>query len=203
MLGADLVRYWKIFGDEDLQIFMALMSARRPLSIVKQTDFDVTAVDISECPEIFSGEFDVIILSHVLEHIDKPKIIGTLENLRRHLSASGKLVLCVPNAQANTSAYWAYEDFTHTTIFTSGAVFYVAKMACFEYVDFMDVDCTDGGGRLHKYLIWPVKRTLLKLYRANRRFWNRVTNSAYHAGSPEIYSYEIKAVLRPAISTEF
>ena len=42
-----------------------------------------------------------------------------------------------------------------------------------------------------------LKRRLLSVYKANYRFWNRVTSSATHPPSPDIFSYEIKALTRP------
>ncbi|MGC9101323.1 MAG: hypothetical protein ACP5HC_08750 [Caldisericum sp.] len=40
----------------------------------------------------------------------------------------------VRNVQSNTGAYWAYEDFSHFTLFTSGSIYYVLKMAGFDEI---------------------------------------------------------------------
>ena len=81
--------------------------------------------------------YDFIVMSHVLEHIEKPQIIDTLSIVRKKLlSENGKLVVMVPNAQSNTDSYWAYEDFTHTTLFTAGSLFYVLKAAGFDTLNF-------------------------------------------------------------------
>jgi len=45
----------------------------------------------------------------------------------------------------------------------------------------------------HKRLL---KKALLSLYRANYKFWNRVTTSAVHAPSPMIFGYEVRALAR-------
>ena len=138
------------------------------------------------------GVYDLIVMSHILEHIEKKNIIPTLESVRSMLSAKGWLVLMVPNAQSNTGCYWAYEDFTHHTIFTSGSITYVLKMAGFREIQFIDIACTAG-------LNWPKKTfrlLFLMLYRLQRQFWNKVTCSAYHAPSPIVLSYEIKARAR-------
>ena len=138
------------------------------------------------------GTWDVVVMSHVLEHLEKPAIIPTLARLRDILAPGGVLLLAVPNAQANTGAYWAYEDFTHTTLFTAGSVHYVGRMAGFASVEFLDADGTADSRGLKRL----ARKLLLRLYAANRRFWNRVTGSATHAGSPDIYSYDLKAALR-------
>jgi predicted TPR repeat methyltransferase len=138
-------------------------------------------------------KFDLMIMNHVLEHIAKDNIISTLKVIRECLlNKNGVLIVIVPNAQANTSAYWAFEDFTHTTIFTSGSLFYVLKSAGFEFIELIDIDCTDG-------LTSPIKHIkifFLMLFKLNRWFWNWVTSSSYHRQSPNVFSYEIKVLAK-------
>lgn len=102
------------------------------------------------------------------------------------------LYVAVPNAQSNTGAYWAYEDFTHHTLFSSGSLYYVLKMAGFHQVDFLDIHCLEGLSTFKKYF----RKFFLQLYAKKQAFWNKVTNSAYHGKSPIIYSYEIKALAK-------
>jgi 2-polyprenyl-3-methyl-5-hydroxy-6-metoxy-1,4-benzoquinol methylase len=138
------------------------------------------------------GKYDCILMSHILEHLKKDEIIPSLQAVRSMLTKNGWLLLMVPNAQSNTGCYWAYEDFTHNTLFTSGSVLYVLKMAGFTDIEFIDITCTEG-------LTWPKKvlrLAFLKIYMIQRRFWNMVTCSAYHAPSPLILSYEIKVRAR-------
>lgn len=168
----------------------------RALEHCRGQGLDVQEADLSLCPDFDGGPFDVILCSHVLEHLDKSRMVPALENLRRHLAPGGRLFLSLPNAQAHTGAYWAFEDFTHKTLFTSGSLLYVARMAGFSQVRFLDIDCTEGSGPLHALVIRPVRKLLMPLYRANRWFWNRVTASSYHRSSPNIYSFEIKAELK-------
>lgn len=155
----------------------------------------VRVFDLSTDGDFFSrlsGSYDFIIASHVIEHIPKSEIVEQLAKLKMLLRPEGGLILMVPNAQSNTGSYWAYEDFTHTTLFTSGSLFYVLRAAGFSSVDFLDIDCTAGMSGVKAF----AKRILLGLYRSNRHFWNRITGSAYHGPSPEIFSYEIKAIAR-------
>ena len=58
-----------------------------------------------------NGRYDVIVLSHVLEHMVDP--VGTLELLREQLSESGRIVLEVPNLYAHPSV-----DIVHNFLFT-------------------------------------------------------------------------------------
>lgn len=135
------------------------------------------------------ASFDYVVLSHVLEHFPKEEIIPLLRRLRGLLKHTGSLLVMVPNAQSNTGCYWAYEDFTHSTIFTAGALYFVLRAAGFKQVTFLDIDCTAGMGQFKR----NVRRLLLMVYRSQIAFWNWVTASSYHRPSPQIFSYEIKA----------
>ncbi|MBC2696379.1 MAG: class I SAM-dependent methyltransferase [Desulfobacteraceae bacterium] len=149
--------------------------------------FNVECVDFAD----YQGEaVDVIIMSHILEHFPKDNISLMLKKAYNILNPNGKLIISTPNAQSNTGSYWAYEDFTHSTIFTSGSLYYVLKIAGFRTVKFIDITCTAHMTGVQKV----VKKGLWELYRANKNFWNWVTGSSYHAPSPQIFSYEIKVV---------
>jgi SAM-dependent methyltransferase len=141
-----------------------------------------------------AGPFDLIILCHVLEHIPKAEIISALAHIRTNLLApGGRLFICVPNAQSNTGCYWAYEDFTHQTLFTAGSLLYVMETAGFNELELLDPDGLHGlrGWKRLKRRFW------LSLYKRNLRFWNKVTSSYFHAPSPQIFTYELKCIGRP------
>jgi SAM-dependent methyltransferase len=138
--------------------------------------------------------YEFIMMSHVLEHIEKDRIIPTLTDIRLHLlTETGTVCVMVPNAQSATGCYWAYEDFTHTTLFTGGSLIYVLRAAGFKSVTFLDPD----GLAETPFPTRLIKRLLLRLYAGNRHFWNRVTGSAYHRPSPELFTFELKALARP------
>ncbi len=138
-------------------------------------------------------DFDFILMGHVLEHIEKSQIVETLALIRENLLApEGSMFLMVPNAQSNTGCYWAYEDFTPQTLFTSGSFSFVLHMAGFGIVTFLD---PDGFADTPFFLKW-LKRLLLKIYKTNIWFWSRVTNSSYHEPSPQIHTYELKVLAK-------
>lgn len=142
--------------------------------------------------EFFPAQkFDLIITTHCLEHLPKDSIIPTLTHFREHcLAKDGKLFVAVPNAQSHTGCYWAYEDFTHTTLFTAGSLIYVLKMAGFTHATIIDKDALCGSSGLKKI----VRKIFLKLYMLQYKFWNKITASATHQPSPIVFSYEIKAL---------
>lgn len=80
-------------------------------------------------------------MSHVLEHLPKDMIIPVLQKIRDSLlNKDGELCIMVPNAMSNTNCYWAYEDFTHNTLFTPGSLLFVLREAGFSDITFLDPD---------------------------------------------------------------
>lgn len=155
--------------------------------------FDIDFELINNIEEFASNEnekYDFIILAHVLEHIEKEKVISTLSLIRSLLNDDGKLYIVVPNAQSNTGSYWAYEDFTHHTLYTSGSLLFVLKSAGFTNLQFVDANSLAGLSTAKKL----IRKSLLKIYVMNYNFWNRVTNSQFQIGSPMIFSFELKII---------
>lgn len=147
--------------------------------------------DIADYCKKTKEKYDLIIMSHVLEHIEKEEIVKTLIDIRKHLlTEKGKLCIIVPNAQSNTGCYWFFEDFTHKTLFTSGSLFYVLSAAGFKKIKFIDKRATEGFG----FFVRLIRNTFFPLYYYNKFFWNRITSSGYHGPSPKIFTYEIKAL---------
>ena len=136
-------------------------------------------------------KYDVIYMSHVLEHLPKEHVIRFLTHVRENLlTDKGIFIVKVPNAQSNTDCYWAYEDFTHNTLFTSGSLDYVLKSAGFCEVQFIDIDGTSDSRWFGKI----IKKIFIFIYRLKKWFWNQVTESMYHPSSINIYTWELKAV---------
>ncbi|MRR56755.1 MAG: class I SAM-dependent methyltransferase [Deltaproteobacteria bacterium] len=155
---------------------------------------DVSKIDsLADYCRTAGKQFEFIIMSHVIEHVEKAEIIQTLSLIRsRLLKEGGRLVVITPNAQSHTGCYWAYEDFTHSTIFTAGSLYFVLKCAGFKNIEFIDTFGTAGSSFLGRI----IKRVLTVVYKANIAFWNRVTSSSFHRPSPQIFTYEIKVIAR-------
>lgn len=152
----------------------------------------IKAIKVDDILEFKSKEkFDLIISTHCLEHLEKSQIIPILKHFRENLlNQNGKIFIAVPNAQSATGCYWAYEDFTHNMLFTAGSLIFVLKMAGFSNVKIIDKDALAGSSGIKRM----IKKICLAFYRRKIAFWNIMTNSAFHAPSPQVFSYEIKAV---------
>lgn len=148
---------------------------------------DIFSYNISE----EENKFDLVIMTHVLEHFPKNQIISLLKHIKDNiLKMGGGVYLAVPNAQSNTGCYWAYEDFTHETLFTTGSLSYVLKMSGFSKIEFLDIDGVENTQGIKKI----VKKAFLWLYKTKIRFWNKITSSSFHKPSLECFCYEIKVI---------
>ena len=124
----------------------------RTIEAVKNLGIEAICVE-----DIFSfrpqERFDLIITTHCLEHLPKENIIPTLQHFKEYvLKENGKIFVAVPNAQSNTGCYWAYEDFTHNTLFTARSLVYILKMAGFKQVTIIDKDALAGNSRIKKLI---------------------------------------------------
>ncbi len=164
------------------------------INACKKKGLDVTQIsDIVEYAKASDTKYDFITMSHVLEHIEKSKIIDTLIHIKKYLlNEGGSFVLMVPNAQSFTGSYWRYEDFTHHIMFTAGSCTYVLKSAGFNHVEFIDPDGTQHMSFFKKIII----KCLISIYKIREDFWSLVLQTSYHKPSPRIYSFEIKVLAK-------
>jgi 2-polyprenyl-3-methyl-5-hydroxy-6-metoxy-1,4-benzoquinol methylase len=150
--------------------------------------------DISDHVIAEKDKYELIIMSHVLEHIPKDKVIATVQFIKSALlKEGGAYLLMVPNAQSNTGVYWMYEDFTHHTLFTAGSAQYVLKAGGFTQIQFLDKDGVESAGTWYGKLI---RRFFLRIYEFRLDFWNKITLSTFHRPSPRIYTFELKVLAR-------
>jgi cyclopropane fatty-acyl-phospholipid synthase-like methyltransferase len=161
------------------------------IEFCKKNGIDIIDGHLTSVDKI-QDRYDVIIATHVLEHLPKNEVIDVLTNLRSLLNDHGLIFISVPNAQSNTGCYWMYEDFTHQTLFTAGSLIFVLKRAGFSEPCLHDPDCLIGGSKWKNL----IRKFFLLIYRANNKFWNKVTASSYHDPSPIVNSYEIKMIAK-------
>ena len=159
------------------------------LEYCKKNDLKTVDGRITSLEEL-GNFYDLIVMTHVLEHLPKHQIIDNLRSLRMALKEEGRLFVAVPNAQSNTGCYWRYEDFTHHTLFTAGSLLFVLRQAGYSKMQIHDKDCLSGVYGWKKI----IRKIFLSIYRRNNEFWNKITASSYHSPSPIVNSYEVKVV---------
>lgn len=175
--------YQNLYGIELLPEAAEYCSNGLKLSVTCTADIEAYALSNK-------GKYDLILMSHVLEHLPKEKVIVSLIAIKSMLAEGGRFIVMVPNGQAPTHSYWMWEDFTHHTLFTAGSLGYVLKAAGFTQITFLDpYDLTDK-----TFVKRVFKRLFQGLYALNTKFWNSINSSGYHYASPVIYTWELKAL---------
>ncbi len=176
--------------DEGFSQLQGIDIGNESVNFCQSSGLDVTQIEtIKEFSDKNLGKFQLILMSHVLEHIPKEDVIENLIAIRRMLVPGGSFIVMVPNAQSATGVYWMYEDYTHYQLFTAGSLLYVLRSAGFQTIDFLDPKCLKG-------LSWfqqKKRRLFLRMYELKVNFWNRATASSFHKPSPRIFSFELKA----------
>ncbi|HTW96314.1 MAG TPA: class I SAM-dependent methyltransferase [Candidatus Methylomirabilis sp.] len=136
-------------------------------------------------------QYDLVIMTHVLEHLAKEEVISVLTKIYHSLlGENGQLFLTVPNAQASTGCYAMFGDFTHQTIYTSDSLIYVLRAAGFSKISFLDIDCTSEIPPLKKIL----RKAALFIYKGVIGAINRIPHTYYRPGGVDILSFEIKVI---------
>jgi len=100
---------------------------RRGLAVEKVTD---TIKYLSE----HELSYNIIIMLDVLEHIPVDKQILMLRAIHRALFLGGRLIVKVPNANAQLAARWRYIDYTHQSSFTEHSLSFVLSNAGFKNI---------------------------------------------------------------------
>lgn len=113
------------------------------------------------------GQYDVIFLLHVLEHVKKDSVIPLLRAVHGALGPGGRLLLEVPNMGDPFNGLHArYADFTHEVGFTLESLTYVLTQAGFTDVTLLPQ--VGASGRLTRPLQILARKLLhLLLFIAN------------------------------------
>lgn len=117
------------------------------------TGVDISAEEIAICKKLFKSytfhqadiheyihstdkKFDVIYLSHVLEHIKKEDLFGFIDGIKNILTDDGFLVIVVPNSSAYfNAAANRYGDLTHEIGFTDISLRQMLMVAEFKNIE--------------------------------------------------------------------
>ena len=199
-IGCGLGQYMVKLRELDYTSVLGIDISTEAINICKSKGLNAIQIPtINEFHVLDSDKFDFAILSHVLEHLPKDDVIETLSHIRKHLlSENGFLVIMVPNAQSLSGTYWAYEDFTHNTMFTAGSLLYVLKAAGFKNIQFLDPNGFIG----NNYFKTQLKSIFLHLFKSIENLKFKITSSTYHKPSPIIYTWELKAIVNNSNKTD-
>lgn len=132
-------------------------------------------------------KYDVIFMSHVLEHIADPR--AGLDLLKNHLTKNGKLIVVVPNSHARSAKlfgkYWGYwqvpvhiHHFNQPSIrrLFDGTGYKIKKVDFFggDSLLFLSTLANMAGAKNDKSQLSAAKKGLVKASSATLRHWYRV-----------------------------
>ncbi len=159
--------YTNIEGVEYAADMVAYVAKKLPDVAVSKSD------DIEQFFASHAGQFDAIVMIDVVEHFEKPKVVGTLKLAREALKPGGVVIARCPNGSNPFNIQMAYDDFTHEFLFTRNSFEQVFMLAGFAKekiaISGFSEESITMGGKI-KNLIRPVMFKLLaiqiKLFRA-------------------------------------
>ncbi|NDL57645.1 class I SAM-dependent methyltransferase [Phytoactinopolyspora mesophila] len=82
-----------------------------------------------------AGNWDAVVATDVLEHLNREEVLQTFDGARMALRPGGVLVARVPNAVSPTGGHTMWSDVTHETWFTRRSVAQLAAVAGFASVE--------------------------------------------------------------------
>ena len=116
-MGCGLGDFSKFLVNIGYENVTAMDPSTRNISIVKGKNITCFEGDCFEFPSKLKGKFDIVILSHVLEHIWDMRV--ALENVKSMLKAGGVLYIETPDASKYADVdfppyfFFTYEHVTH------------------------------------------------------------------------------------------
>lgn len=75
------------------------------------------------------GQYDLIFMSQIMEHVETKSIVGLLKTLDRHLRPGGHLLVTVPNGANPLSIVERYSDYTHHNLFSPNSLKQIVQFA--------------------------------------------------------------------------
>lgn len=123
---------------------------------------ELSCSDAGEYLAAHVGEFDVIVMKAVLEHIPKDQVLPLLRAIRQALRPQGVAIIDVPNMDWLYATHERYMDFTHEAGFTRESIQQLLSLE-FGSVRTFTVDNLAGSrGNVRRRFARAVLGTLLK-----------------------------------------
>jgi 2-polyprenyl-3-methyl-5-hydroxy-6-metoxy-1,4-benzoquinol methylase len=64
------------------------------------------------------GQYDMILASHIIEHLTKDEAVAALDLIHAALKPNGKVIILTPNSATPLGIWLSFSDFTHELVFT-------------------------------------------------------------------------------------
>ena len=110
------------------------------------------------------GELAAVTATDLLEHLTKPEVLATFDEVAAALRPGGRFIARVPNAVSPFGGHIRYGDFTHETWYTESSVRQLAAAAGFGQVEVTGCPPpAHGAASAVRATLWKPVSGLLKL----------------------------------------
>ncbi len=108
------------------------------------------------------GEFDLIVMKALLEHMPKDELLSSVQAVAAALTPAGRLIVEVPNMDWLLAAHERYMDLTHEVGFTAGSLTSLLELFFDEVrIEFSQIAAPTRAQRLARPLLVKLMRRLL------------------------------------------
>jgi len=111
------------------------------------------------------GNFDLIFMRDIIEHIGKEDVLKVLEIIFSSLKSGGALIIQTPNAGSPLFGRLRYGDFTHESSFTADSLYQILIMT-----GFCEIQTYPAGPVIHglksfiRYILWRLIQLGIRFY---------------------------------------
>lgn len=180
----ELMLLWRELGFKNIS---SIDISRDVCEHIKKIGFECYLVnDDSEFLQKHKNSYDLIVLSDVLEHVPREKVVELMKSILGSLKRGGRVIIKVPNAQSPHFSVGRYGDLTHEQSFTETSFIQLFKVSGFEKYFFL----------AEKQSIKLSVRSLLANYFIKPVYfcWIRKIREATAHSSPKILTQAIIAI---------
>jgi 2-polyprenyl-3-methyl-5-hydroxy-6-metoxy-1,4-benzoquinol methylase len=151
----------------------------------------ITNADGESYLEGRKGEFDLVVMNDVLEHVATEATIRFLKVIKEALAAGGRLVVRVPNMASIAASFSHCIDVTHVTGYTEYSLQQVLENAGFETIWLVP---DETGVDLSSWRPWHPLRGLGLRMRVNRLLHHIVYWARGQTPMPTVIGYNVTVV---------
>jgi SAM-dependent methyltransferase len=110
------------------------------------------------------NRYDIIIASHILEHLTKEEVLECVGLIYKALKPGGRILALIPNVTALSGAWLAFSDFTHEIVFTPRSFCQILRVCGFSDLKIYGLGPVFYGLRSGiRVVLWNILKTGLRL----------------------------------------
>jgi len=131
-IGAGMGRFLQFLGETGYENFLGIDISPESIQYCQEKGIKKVQL-IKNLGEFFvgAGNYDLIVMNDVIEHLPKEETIETLKKIYEHLNTGGRFIVKTGNLSSLIGARIRYGEFTHYQGFTEYSLAQVVQIAGF------------------------------------------------------------------------